>query len=83
MKRRILEITEIDCGDETCDEDSCKFFINADRFPLCSVENNYPFRSLKRVGPQSAKRSAECLEAERRYKKNYIDPLVKYRMEPA
>lgn len=95
MKRKLLEITEIDCGDETCD--GCRFkadfnaMSNSDwrTYSMCnkwmkevSIPDDALYRDVIDHRNKLVKRLPECLEAERRYKKNYIDPNVKYRIEP-
>jgi len=57
MKRKILEITEIDCGDETCGKCRHKSVdgLWCDRFG----------EAIRRLWEDPAKRLPECLEAER------------------
>lgn len=67
MKRHILEITEIDCGDETCD--GCEWDIQEGVSDFCR-------RLTKPLGYDwPIKRLPECLEAERAYKD--IEPLLR------
>jgi hypothetical protein len=61
MKRHILEITEIDCGDETCDE--------------CEYHDGGRYRCIRFDVPlwwnnEVSRRPTECLEAERAYKEH-------------
>lgn len=57
MKRKILEITEIDCGDETCDR--CHL--------LAWNILSYCRRFQRADAPRDGKRLPECLEAEKMY----------------
>lgn len=70
MKRKILEITEIDCLNETCGDCKCGEVEWCKKFSLPLLK-------------EPKMRLPECLAAEWRYKENYIDPTVKYRIEPA
>ena len=72
MKRKILEITEIDCGDETCDgcdehrgiRNNDGLFVYASCFRLNKV---IMFTVVPPATRERSKRLPECLEAERRY----------------
>lgn len=65
MKRHILEITEIDCGDETCE--GCNYIYKR-RVGIPTLTMCQRFTEMltysKEHGPG---RLPECLEAERRY----------------
>ena len=95
MTHKILEITELECGSELCGgcENilgfACSFgFVqsyycrrfNGTNHGLLSREKDPETLHVK---PSTCRRLPECLEAERRYKQDYIDRNVKYRVEEA
>jgi len=65
MKRKLLEITEIDCGDETCD--GCGYCNNEGSPPRCQlfwVPYSQALDGKKWLRPP---RITECLGAERKF----------------